>query len=350
MRYLMTAHHSLTIPINLNTIELAIFRGQNLILNARAHSYVGNYLTWLYNTLSNSTLAVLSMNGTNLFSQNSPAHLHLTGSTLTNRRGLHLGSGDDPHSIEAFDLSARFEDDMLYNAVAIDTPTIDASNNYFDIYRTITANAPITVREIGLFSSSSTTALPWANVLDVLPIEVPLDTDEANVFRYRLKFNEWTGIKAEVMRAIRATLTSVTVPDTSNTSRSFRTNSTIDLLSANAPLNMDEYGLIIGSSDQAFDRNDYNLISPYDNNEFKHINMLIAEPSIDNVANTGQIKMSRMFLNTSESAQTIREIGLAIMHTQNNWRFLFMRRVLDTPVTVQVGEVFGLTLLLGIET
>jgi len=102
----------------------------------------------------------------------------------------------------------------------------------------------------------------------------------------------------------------------------------------NAPTGDDTYGILIGSSDIAFDVAQYNLGSKIPNGSgtgqigYQGVTLYQDQPN--------QRTWQRAFVNTSGGDITVREVGLAVKTTWGGdpYCVLLARDVLSTPVTV----------------
>ena len=120
------------------------------------------------------------------------------------------------------------------------------------------------------------------------------------------------------------------VVDTEGANRNLTSGSYVLTSYINAPTGDDNYGILIGSSDIAFDPAQYRLGAKIPNTQIGYQGMTVYQDL--NTQRTWQ----RAFVNTSGEDITVREVGLAV---KTSWGFgpcyvLLARDVLPTPVTV----------------
>jgi hypothetical protein len=122
--------------------------------------------------------------------------------------------------------------------------------------------------------------------------------------------------------------------DTGGTNRTFGLNNANLITSMNAPTNDDSYGILVGSSDVAFDVAQYNLGSKIPNGYgtgqigYQGVTIYQDQPNLKT--------WQRAFVNTSGGDITVREIGFAVKvgYGSPTYPVLLARDVLSTPVTV----------------
>jgi hypothetical protein len=121
--------------------------------------------------------------------------------------------------------------------------------------------------------------------------------------------------------------------DTGGNNRTAYFASSSYAVSMNAPTGDDNYGILVGSSDVAFDTAQYNLGSKIQNGSgtgqigYQGVTVYQDQPN--------QRTWQRAFVNTSGGDITVREIGFAIkVVTTATYYALLARDVLSTPVTV----------------
>jgi len=113
-----------------------------------------------------------------------------------------------------------------------------------------------------------------------------------------------------------------------------------------APEADDTYGIIVGTSDQAVSASDYNLISKIAHGDsagqLYHYATTMLEPTVD--GNTVRQRFERTFKNNSGADITVKEIGLVVKTSEDNYLVMIIRDVV-TPVTVPAAG----SLYVGIE-
>ena len=106
-----------------------------------------------------------------------------------------------------------------------------------------------------------------------------------------------------------------------------------------APEADDTYGIIVGTSDQPVSVDDYNLISKIAHGDsagqLYHYATTMLEPTVD--GNTVRQRFERTFKNNSGADITVKEIGLVVKTSEDNYLVMIIRDVLSTPVTVSTG-------------
>jgi len=127
--------------------------------------------------------------------------------------------------------------------------------------------------------------------------------------------------------------TSWNVVDTGGSNRNISVSSSNFIASMNAPTGDDNYGILVGSSDIAFDVAQYNLGSKIPNGNgtgqigYQGVTVYQDMPN--------QKTWQRAFVNTSGGDITVREIGFAVKAGITTlYSILLARDVLSTPVTV----------------
>ena len=127
--------------------------------------------------------------------------------------------------------------------------------------------------------------------------------------------------------------TSWNVVDTGGSNRNISVSSSSFTASMNAPTGDDSYGILVGSSDIAFDVAQYNLGSKIPNGNgtgqigYQGVTVYQDMPN--------QKTWQRAFVNTSGGDITVREIGFAVKAGITTLYFILLARdVLSTPVTV----------------
>ena len=120
------------------------------------------------------------------------------------------------------------------------------------------------------------------------------------------------------------------VVDTEGVNRNLTSGSYVLTSYINAPTGDDNYGILIGSSDIAFDPAQYSLGAKIPNTQIGYQGMIVYQDL--NTQRTWQ----RAFVNTSGGDITVREVGLAVKATYGSTTcyVLLARDVLPTPVTV----------------
>ena len=112
------------------------------------------------------------------------------------------------------------------------------------------------------------------------------------------------------------------------------------LHNANAGEHNDDYGILIGTSDIAPSNSDYAMGSQIiDGSGVGELNY--GEMSFyDLLEEAGYVEltMTRTFYNAGSDNVTVKEIGLAVYHYFAEKYFLWIRDVLDTPVTVEPAQ------------
>ena len=106
----------------------------------------------------------------------------------------------------------------------------------------------------------------------------------------------------------------------------------------------DTYGILIGSSDKAFDRYDKWLSSQYKKDVFKHYKTEL------HVEADNYIELSRKFENISGATKTVKEIGIAlrIESTEASYYSLIARDVL-VPINVEANAILVVRYKIEIE-
>lgn len=112
-------------------------------------------------------------------------------------------------------------------------------------------------------------------------------------------------------------------------------------MSVNAGSGSEAYGIRVGTSSQAFSREDYELIERITHGTGEG-QLLYGATMVEEYAETDSeayFRFTRTFTNNSGSAVTVREIGVAIRQKigNNNYYFLIARDVLDTPQEIPDG-------------
>jgi len=143
----------------------------------------------------------------------------------------------------------------------------------------------------------------------------------------------------------------VSLADTGGVSRTFApselggySGQVYDFAETNAGSTVDAYGVMVGGSDLAFSRTQYNLQSKIAHGSGSG-QLLYGATTIEDYVDedtTTRIRMIRAFSNTSGASVTVREIGIAIRHRSYTtalllWYLLVARDVLPSPQTVPDG-------------
>ena len=109
---------------------------------------------------------------------------------------------------------------------------------------------------------------------------------------------------------------------------------------ANAGQHNDNYGILVGASDTPPDNSDYVLGNPIhdgsESGELIYGEMVFYDP----IEESGYIELSmrRIFYNSGTENVVVKEIGLVVNHFFAGKNFLWIRDVLDTPVTVEPAQ------------
>ena len=109
---------------------------------------------------------------------------------------------------------------------------------------------------------------------------------------------------------------------------------------ADASEHNDDYGILVGASDTPPDNSDCVLYSPIhdgsESGELEYGEMLFHDVTEE----SGYIEasMRRIFYNGGTENVVVKEIGLVVNQTHANKNFLWIRDVLDTPVTVEPAQ------------
>jgi len=102
----------------------------------------------------------------------------------------------------------------------------------------------------------------------------------------------------------------------------------------------DSYGILVGASDVAPSNSDYVLGNPIhdgsESGELSYGSMVYH----DVVEESGYVEFSmrRIFYNGGTEDVTVKEIGFVVYQVRNNRNFLWIRDVLDTPITVEPAQ------------
>jgi len=109
---------------------------------------------------------------------------------------------------------------------------------------------------------------------------------------------------------------------------------------ANAGEHNDDYGILIGTSDVAPSNSDYAMGSQITDGsgagQLNYGQMTFYDPLEE--AGYIEITMARTFYNAGSDNVTVKEIGLAVHQNLANKNFLWIRDVLDTPITVEPAQ------------
>jgi len=109
---------------------------------------------------------------------------------------------------------------------------------------------------------------------------------------------------------------------------------------ADAGEHNDDYGILIGTSDVAPTNSDYAMGSQIsDGSDVGQLNYgQMTFYDLLEEAGYIEITMARTFYNAGSDNVTVKEIGLVVHHNFANKNFLWIRDVLDTPVTVEPAQ------------
>jgi len=109
---------------------------------------------------------------------------------------------------------------------------------------------------------------------------------------------------------------------------------------ANAGEHNDDYGILVGTSDDAPSNSDYAMDSPIsDGSGVGQLNYgQMTFYDLLEEAGYIEITMTRTFYNAGSDNVTVKEIGLAVHHNFANKNFLWIRDVLSTPVTLEPAQ------------
>ena len=109
---------------------------------------------------------------------------------------------------------------------------------------------------------------------------------------------------------------------------------------ANAEGHNDDYGILIGTSDVEPENSNYAMGSQITDGsgagQLNYGQMTFYEPLEE--AGYIEITMARTFYNAGSDNVTVKEIGLAVYHNFAGKKFLWIRDVLGTPITVEPAQ------------
>jgi len=140
----------------------------------------------------------------------------------------------------------------------------------------------------------------------------------------------------QFLQLLKAQMADVSVPDVKDTAGTLRSEGSYDFR-ANANDGDDTYGIQVGAGDTPVTNDDYALddkiLHGSDTGKLQYGAMAF----YDIVEESGYVKftMSRTFYNGSGASIDVKEIGLVI---HANHKYLFIRDVLSSPVTVNAGN------------
>jgi len=96
----------------------------------------------------------------------------------------------------------------------------------------------------------------------------------------------------------------------------------------------DTYGIIVGTSDQPVSVDDYNLISKIAHGDsagqLHYYETTVQEPTVD--GNTVRQRFEREFKNNSGADITVKEIGLVVKTSKDNYLVMIIRDVIDLTI------------------
>jgi len=117
----------------------------------------------------------------------------------------------------------------------------------------------------------------------------------------------------------------------------------VTVMGLRAPSGDDSYGIRVGTSDQAFSKDDYELIGKIDNGSGAG-QMLYGATTVESVTDENEtssyVRIIRSFTNNSGATITVKEIGIAFKNGYSTTTFaniLMARDVLVSPQSVPDG-------------
>ena len=110
---------------------------------------------------------------------------------------------------------------------------------------------------------------------------------------------------------------------------------------ANAEQHNDSYGILVGASDTPPNNSDYNLGNPIhdgsESGELEYGEMTFYD--VTEESGYVEFSMRRIFYNGGTEDVTVKEIGLVVYHWYSKKKFLWIRDVLGTPITVEPAQM-----------
>ena len=140
----------------------------------------------------------------------------------------------------------------------------------------------------------------------------------------------------------------ITLMDVNGVSKTFKggeassTSNIYMAIGVRAPAGDDEGGILIGSSDTPYDKDDYSLASKIEHGTGTG-QMTYGDTTVEDVSETASgayFRIIRAFTNNSGDAITVKEVGLAVCNYYEGGshnKFLICRDVLSSPISVPDG-------------
>lgn len=155
---------------------------------------LNNFRTTLYDkltavTVNNDTFKDLSVGGFDIYSV-PPTHYNFTatGSYYPNYRGIVFGSGTTPPQKTDYKIENHIADGLTYSNNS--TSETNCVANWVQTVQN-TSSEPITISEVGLFSSTNSRALCVLLTRTVLDNPVVLQPNDVKTFTITIDYNKF---------------------------------------------------------------------------------------------------------------------------------------------------------------
>lgn len=162
------------------------------------------------------------------------------------------------------------------------------------------------------------------------------DRDGNVVYSRRQKIRSWVGSMAALLWGMFYNNTFALITTSNGTAVVNNTTPISSLLPVNASAGTDSYGILIGSGTNPVSPDNYNLQSKIPNSAMSY-----GAVSISSLSSTGsgyQFTISRTFTNSSSSAITVSEVGVATAA-----KVLILRDLLSPAASVPSGGTLTIT-------
>jgi hypothetical protein len=343
--------HEHVCTINMNAMRGAVIHPNGKVEREfKAESYVENFLRTILTLFRVSNVQVKRMSDGALTNTGTALNaLLIKGSTDLDGIGILMGSGNTAPVIGNYALNTRLASDVSYSVLGESAITSTDSNKYFDLFRTVTAEADgIAIREMGCTGRAGVVYLMAHDLIDPA---VALDTGEARILRYRFHF---TAMWPQFLQAMYAGMQGTTVSMTATSGSSFSLN-TASAPAGNimAEINSITLGNVISSTETPTAWNAHVLAGIYGTADFYHFAQVAdSSVTVNSGDDTAYFETSRDFVNISGAVKTVREYALYAQYRTgaSNFTAMIHAGTLPAPVSVGIDEGIRITYRFSIET
>jgi len=144
-----------------------------------------------------------------------------------------------------------------------------------------------------------------------------------------------------LMKAYALTLNVIEITKTDGTTQKYPYQTEVGepMMDVNAAANKDDYGIVVGTSDEAVGYDDYNLKARIEHGtgagQLLYGATIFETPWKDETEY--KFRINRSFTNNSGASITVKEVGLIARFVEPTYFALLIRDVLDSPVSIPDG-------------